>query len=891
MEVTKSAHKPTQSFIFLTSCWLLIVFSQVAWSLKFNEDEMIILKGSDPALAANEGYLYLSVDSEDHFTTVILDRVGSGKRLKFTDLEQGENHALVKLQAGTYYWISIRGYFLYGLNWFHFDEDDFYFEVKPGVVNYPGTWQSNFNFMSPFQGYLSLKATNKSTIEYPYFKQNYQQLTGDAPFFFSGHTVDRYNQYLESVIAKYDFKTTQKIDYQNIKSNDLPIGFFDIDDGVDQQLEQFPSLADYLKNDDQVSGEINPAGEWVLLSSKQNIYTVIELVNINTLKSYVVFKEILPARTRVRNLQWIDKDSFLYDLDYERYSFSQVLHLDINNKNQITGAQVVELPIGGAVLSPLTNQENLMIFANYALQEVSGKNINGVYLVDTTSSKSMKKSFKKKHLKTKKFEKVIDWITDTSGQVRSAIEVEYDEDEERVLYHHWFLPNKNSDDWVKIKTSVDDDDIPLPVKLSEDESFFYAFSDQFGDKVSVHKYSVTDYAYLEPFFEDEEVDIVSLIQDPTTRNVIGYTYLENGLSKRKFFDEQNDRIKAIRTQNPNMTLYVRQHLEKDDLMMIYGTTQYSKGAWYLYKKADDQIIKLIDESPAYEKLPKGDNFSLKITAKDGVEIEGYLVVPSLRTDDKLPLIVIPHGGPIGVRDTAYNDEIQHFFASKGVATLKVNYRGSGGYGKQFEALGNQQWGEKIEADIHQMVLHAAAQHRLNLKQVCAMGGSYGGYSAVMLTILYPSVYQCAVSLHGVMDLPLLFANDSLLKDDEFYEELAEIVGDPRKDLERLLNKSPFYLVEKINKPIKLFHGVKDERVTLEHSLRMQQMFTILNMDADLTILMNEGHSMKHLNSNIFYVAESFNFIAEQLGIPLPHKSSDNQELKNETSVTDYINGQ
>ena len=888
MEVSHQ-FKPTVKHLLITLSLIMgIILSPSSLALKFNEKELIVLQGDEGRLAADEGYLYLSVDSENHFSRVIIDRVDSGKRLRFTNLAVGENHALIQLKAGKYYWKSIRGWLICCLTTFKFDEEDFFFEVKPGVVNYPGTWQSKFKFTGGLQGQFSLKSTNRLTMEWPYFKQNYSQLTGNAPFEFSGQTKDRYNTYLEGMVDKYDFKARKKIDFQHTAKAELPIKYFDINDGVVLQNKQFPLLSDYLNNDSQISGEINPNGEWILLSSKQDKYTLIEAVNIKTLKSFVVFKEELPARVKVRHMQWLDDDTFLYDLDYEKFSFSQILHLVFNESSEVVGANLVELPMAGSVLNPLVDQENRMMFANYQLSEVGRNSINGVYLVDTSNSKTIRKSFKKKLGKTKRFERVIDWMTDASGAVRSAIEIEYDKKEEKVLYHHWFLPQKGTDDWVKIKTSLVDDEIPLPVKLSDDETFFYAFSDEYGDKKSVHKYSTKDYAYIGPFFEDPNVDIEALIEDPSTRQIIGYTHMENGLSKRHFFDEKNDRIKNLRAKNPQMQLYVHQHLAHAGLMLIYGTTQFSKGAWYLYHQNEDRITKLLDESPVYEQLPKGDNFSLKIKAKDGVEIEGFLVVPSLRGDTKPPLVVIPHGGPIGVRDTAKNDEMQHFFAAKGIATLKVNYRGSSGYGKQFKEMGNQQWGEKIEQDIHGMVLHAAKTHNLDLQKVCAMGASYGGYSAVMLTILFPDVYQCAVSLHGVMDLPLLFANDSLLKDDEFFAKLAKIVGDPKTDLSWMIHKSPFYLAEKISKPIKLFHGVKDERVPIEHSLRMQQMFSILNLDADLTILMNEGHSMKYLNSNIFYVAESLKFIDKHLNLPLQVINDDTQDASNETTVLDYI---
>jgi dipeptidyl aminopeptidase/acylaminoacyl peptidase len=186
-----------------------------------------------------------------------------------------------------------------------------------------------------------------------------------------------------------------------------------------------------------------------------------------------------------------------------------------------------------------------------------------------------------------------------------------------------------------------------------------------------------------------------------------------------------------------------------------------------------------------------------------------------------------------------------------------------------------------------MVLHAAQEHDLDLHKVCAMGSSYGGYSAVMLTLLYPEVYRCAISLNGVMDLPLLFDNQSRLTAG-LDEALADIVGDPRTERQRLLNKSPLYLTHQLKRPIKLFHGFHDDRVSIEHALRMQQMFTLLKLDADLTILMDEGHALKHLNSNIHHVAESLKFLDQHLDLPLD-TGQDTKDLPPATTVTDYIN--
>src|SRR5262249_9802484 len=62
-------------------------------------------------------------------------------------------------------------------------------------------------------------------------------------------------------------------------------------------------------------------------------------------------------------------------------------------------------------------------------------------------------------------------------------------------------------------------------------------------------------------------------------------------------------------------------------------------------------------------------------AADGMKIPAYLTLPAGRPASKLPLIVLPHGGPAS-RDTADFDWWAQAIAAQGYAVLKPNYRGS-----------------------------------------------------------------------------------------------------------------------------------------------------------------------------------------------------------------------
>ena len=122
---------------------------------------------------------------------------------------------------------------------------------------------------------------------------------------------------------------------------------------------------------------------------------------------------------------------------------------------------------------------------------------------------------------------------------------------------------------------------------------------------------------------------------------------------------------------------------------------------------------------------------LRLQSRDGLTLYGYLTLPHGRDPKNLPLIVNPHGGPMGPRDSwGFNPEAQ-LFASRGYAVLQVNFRGSGGYGKAFEDMAYGQWRTGIMADIIDATRYVIDQGYADPQRVCIYGGSFGGYSALM----------------------------------------------------------------------------------------------------------------------------------------------------------------
>ncbi|WP_309646094.1 S9 family peptidase, partial [Phenylobacterium sp.] len=242
-------------------------------------------------------------------------------------------------------------------------------------------------------------------------------------------------------------------------------------------------------------------------------------------------------------------------------------------------------------------------------------------------------------------------------------------------------------------------------------------------------------------------------------------------------------------------------------------------------------------------LAKGDLApvrTLSYKATDGLELSGYLLTPNGRPAKGLPLVVMPHGGP-AVRDTRGFDWMAQALASRGYAVLKVNFRGSDGFGRAFKEAGYGQWGRKMQTDLSDGVRHLAAQGVIDPKRVCIVGASYGGYAAVAGAAFDRGVYRCAGSYGGITDLtrmaPWLQSNSRVYG----RRQLIRMVGatDPKDPV--MAQISPAQHAAQIDIPILLIHGRDDTVVPFEQSRVMAEALTKAGKPVELVSLPGEDH--------------------------------------------------
>jgi len=244
------------------------------------------------------------------------------------------------------------------------------------------------------------------------------------------------------------------------------------------------------------------------------------------------------------------------------------------------------------------------------------------------------------------------------------------------------------------------------------------------------------------------------------------------------------------------------------------------GTFYLFDAKTQNVSKLLARMPWIDPEKMAEVTAIKFKASDGLVLHGYLTLPRGRGTKNLSMIVMPHGGP-QTRDVwGYDPDVQ-FLANRGYAVLQVDYRGSAGYGDGFFKKGRKQVGTGMQQDITDAVRWAIKQGFADPQRIGIMGGSFGGYSALMGLVREPELYRCGINIAGVTDWAELI-KDKAQMFPRSYSYNLNLIGDPKKDAEELRAISPRYLVDRIQAPVLIIHGRDDPAVPYSQAKLLTQ---------------------------------------------------------------------
>ena len=381
----------------------------------------------------------------------------------------------------------------------------------------------------------------------------------------------------------------------------------------------------------------------------------------------------------------------------------------------------------------------------------------------------------------------------------------------------------------------------MPLSIAGGQHLFYMDSSE-SDTYSAKRMDLGSGETVE-LYNDLDHDPSAFLMSPVTRELVGLEY-QWGIPDYVFLDEEADYAKAyssITKALPGRSIRVTSSTVDGNMLTVLVRSDKNPGDFYLFNRDANTFSYLASAKKGIDVSTLASTEPVSFYSSDELEIFGYITRPPEGKPVK-GLVVLPHGGPIGVRDYwGFNYENQ-ILAAHGYAVLQMNYRGSSGYGSSFQEKGLRKWGSDIQRDIVEATRWAISEKGFDPKRVCIFGASFGGYSALQAPLVAPGLFSCAIGFVGVYDLPLLYEEGDIPGRRSGMSYLKRAVGEDKSEL---FDFSPVFHAEKLKEtPIFLIHGEEDPRAPIEHAYRMEKALKDVNHPVLETLYFEkEGHGL------------------------------------------------
>ncbi|GEK08098.1 alpha/beta hydrolase family protein [Pseudoalteromonas peptidolytica] len=498
------------------------------------------------------------------------------------------------------------------------------------------------------------------------------------------------------------------------------------------------------------------------------------------------------------------------------------------------------------ILDPLVNDEDKMLIVTYPWSG-SKEPVTRVYEVNVHTGVRRKVTASPR--------KMGSFLTDHHGEVRAVVTQDDDG------YSSVYTRTAKQSDWVELKLADELDDFWMHGFDKTGKSVYLSASKN-GEPKAFYQLNLESKA-LTHIFQDKEVDPTKVWVDPLDKSPFAIE-LDPGYPTYAFIDDNanwSQRLKSLVASIPGNQIRIVSSTRDGEQVVVFASSDTNPGDYYLYNSKENKMRYLASARQWIAPAKMSNMEAIAFTSRDGLTINGYLTTPLGKEKKNLPLIVMPHGGPHGPRDFWQFDPEVQMLASRGIAVLQVNFRGSGGYGEAFERLGYQKWGKEIQYDIIDGTKDLIAKGIVDDKRICIMGASFGGYSALQSAILEPDLFQCAVGVVGVYDLPLMFEEGDVAQRSSGVAYLERVLGTDEKQLKAF---SPSYNADKLKVPVLIVHGGEDQRAPIEQAESIIDALKEAKVPHQYYLLEDEGHGFYKPEHRLKYYQKVLAFLEQPL---------------------------
>lgn len=419
--------------------------------------------------------------------------------------------------------------------------------------------------------------------------------------------------------------------------------------------------------------------------------------------------------------------------------------------------------------------------------------------------------------------------------------------------------------WTLVNASATDGK-HLSVYRSSPDGTVYATQDD-GNSPSALGTLDTQSGTFQSLFQDPVAEISDVIWSTDEKELLGVVTAAGAPSVTLLNEEHSEAklYQSLTAAFPGQMVDFASYTADGRTILVSVYSDSNSGELYLYNRENGQARFLMARSAHLDPADMASIKAFSFTARDGQTVHAYLTLPNGSDGKNLPLIVNPHGGPIGPRDSwGFNPEAQ-LFASRGYATLQINFRGSGGYGRAFQNAGHMQWGEGIQNDIIDATQWVIDNGHADRQRVCIYGGSFGGYSSLMAPIRAPGMFQCTFGYVGVYDVGMMFEKGDIPRSANGQRYLRHTHGTDRTVW---ATNSPAQRAAEVRIPVYLAAGARDERTPPEQTELMHKALVAAgNTPEGMIIAPGEMHGFYGDEARLNLYTEMLKFFDRHIGKP------------------------
>lgn len=383
-----------------------------------------------------------------------------------------------------------------------------------------------------------------------------------------------------------------------------------------------------------------------------------------------------------------------------------------------------------------------------------------------------------------------------------------------------------------------------------------------GNTRSLWRMDARSGSFIRKLAGNDQFDISAAIFDPESSMVVGATYIEDSSEQIIWQPQFEDELRHIKAQAgvKNVSLVSR---SRDGRVSLYRSSDnWRPNRYFLTEENRDGVFEIKTDAEDYQ-LPKPSKKGVWINLK-GKRIKTLGAMHAILSEPKGggtgKAVVMVHGGPVRRVSDRYSPMVS-WLTANGYTVLQPNFRGSSGFGEAWRRAGYARWGTDMQDDVRTAAEWMLESGYATKGQMCVIGGSYGGYAALMSSIKDDDLFECAVSLNGVTSVHHLV---EYLEQNRFYLLSVPRIKGNLSD-RTLKRRSPLNRADLVRLPVLLLHATRDGNVPFDHGVQMAKSLRWNEKEHEFIVLKGSEHRLRRPQDRKTYFSAALRFLERHIG--------------------------